>query len=213
MFTVLVCALLPLGARCLRGLRIDFGGHALEQRHHLGQLLLRLGQLLARRKSARRNAANAAWTGTLASKGEAASLSSCRDVTEPSLLGESASSARESSCLSSSAGTGVSSLIDAMSTGATRGDFGDVGVSSSFVCLAPMTSAQALATRKKHSMQNPSERDTYITLDHPTRIPQMLAVRDPRVDERPVHRRQARVPQVGERRDIIPGPLARRRPP
>ena len=96
------------------------------------------------------------------------------------------------------------------STGETRGDFGDVGVPSSFPCLAPMTSPQALAARKT-SMQNPTH--LFTLHDHPTRIPQMLAVRDPRVDECPVDGRQARLAQVGERRGVVPTSLARRRAP
>ena len=76
-----------------------------------------------------------------------------------------------------------------------------------------MAIAQALATRK-NSLQNPFIGTHLFTLhDHPTRSAKMLAVRDPRVDERPVNRRQARLAQVGERRDVIPGPLARRRAP
>ena len=120
-------------------LRFDFRGHALQQCHHLLQLLLRLRQLLAR--------------------GGQFGLQSLlrRGQLDPQILFRLPRSVIHDRVdgvdrvveAVKSAGNGVSSP-DAMSTGETRGDFGDVGVSSSFVCLAPMTSAaQALAQPKK----------------------------------------------------------------
>ena len=127
---------------------------------------------------------DAARPGTLASKGEVASLS-CRDVAEPSLLGEGACSPREDS-LSISTGTGVSSPLR---RAVHRPHAWRLWCCRSLIyrLFAPPDHGGLQTLEDVFALVKPvKKRDTYITLDDPTRVPQMLAVRDPRVDERPV---------------------------